>query len=168
MRINDVTLRDQSGGVPSSWSVSGSGTNYRLIDATDSVDVRIDDLVDLANTPAPQGIFDIVGVVSQYKTASPFIGGYQIMPRSQQDIKAIGAGYCDCARRERPDPDVAPDLVDHRATGDDPSAVGTTSSFEKRCGRSRFDHAHCAQRRYHKSGTSDVLHRSGDFGRRRR
>ncbi len=103
--VGDVA-RDGSGGIEeyegrlvqlhgvrvntSSWNVSGSGTNYQLVQGADTVDIRVDNNVDFINTPAPQGLFDIVGVVSQFKTAPPLIGGYQVMPRSRSDIISTG------------------------------------------------------------------------------
>ncbi|MGH2567019.1 MAG: phospholipase D-like domain-containing protein, partial [Bacteroidota bacterium] len=80
VRINGVTVNTFA------WNVSGAGTNYQLTDATGVVDVRINRAVDFANTTAPAGQFDIVGVVSQFKTSSPFIGGYQLQPRFSADI----------------------------------------------------------------------------------
>jgi len=84
LRINGVTVNT------SMWMVSGSGTNYKINDGIYELEVRIDSDVALAGTPAPGGSFDIVGVLSQYKTALPFIGGYQLMPRMPQDIIAVG------------------------------------------------------------------------------
>lgn len=72
------------------WTVSGSGTNYRLNVGADAMDIRVDNNVDFANQPAPGGTFDIIGVVSQFKNASPYIGGYQLMARSKKDILATG------------------------------------------------------------------------------
>jgi len=89
-RLNVVTVGDTSGNPISTWAVSGSGTNYRLFDLTGEVDIRVDADVDFVGTPAPQGTFDIIGVVGQYRTSSPFIGGYQLLPRFGIDILAIG------------------------------------------------------------------------------
>jgi phosphatidylserine/phosphatidylglycerophosphate/cardiolipin synthase-like enzyme len=90
VRVNAVVLRDASGNAVGTWAVVGSGTNYKLLDGTDTVEVRVDNNVDYANTPAPQSVFDIVGVVGQFKSALPFIGGMQLMPRSTADILASG------------------------------------------------------------------------------
>ncbi len=72
------------------WTVSGSGTNYLLSDATSQMEVRVDNNVDFANTPAPGGSFDILGIVGQFQRNAPFIGGYQLMPRMASDIRATG------------------------------------------------------------------------------
>ena len=84
LRINGVTVNTQA------WTVSGSGTNYKLSDGSKEVDVRVDNNVPYAGAPAPGGSFDIIGVLSQYKTAAPFAGGYQLMPRIAADIIATG------------------------------------------------------------------------------
>jgi phosphatidylserine/phosphatidylglycerophosphate/cardiolipin synthase-like enzyme len=90
VRLVGVVVRDHSGSTPPEWTVVGSGTNYRLVDASDTVDVRIDDRVDLANTPAPQSAFNLTGVVSQFRPTSPYVGGYQVMPRAGRDLTATG------------------------------------------------------------------------------
>lgn len=84
LRINGVTVNTTA------WTVTGSGTNYKLSDGTNELDVRVDNNVPFAGQPAPGGSFDIVGVLSQYKTAAPFAGGYQLMPRISADIIATG------------------------------------------------------------------------------
>ncbi len=90
VRVNAVTVADTFGTPIANWTVSGAGTNYRLFDASGHVDVRVDNGVDFANTPSPQSAFDIIGVMSQFKTTSPYIGGYQLMPRYAADILANG------------------------------------------------------------------------------
>ncbi len=84
VRLNNVTVNTTA------WTVNGAGTNYRLRDATGEIDVRIDKDVNLANAPAPGGSFDLTGIVSQYQQNSPFIGGYQLMPRRLKDVYAAG------------------------------------------------------------------------------
>ncbi len=91
VQVNRVTVRDASGQPMSTWGVSGSGTNFWLHDNGDSVQVRIDgDVSSIANTPAPAGEFDLVGVVGQFIAAAPFAGGYQVMPRFIADILSKG------------------------------------------------------------------------------
>ena len=90
VRINEVIVTDLQGNSIGNWTVGGSGTNFRLQDATDTLEIRVDNNVDYANTPAPQAKFDVIGVVSQFKSATPFIGGYQLMPRSHSDILMQG------------------------------------------------------------------------------
>lgn len=90
VRINGVVARTSGGQPLANWTVSGSGTNYKLYDGNDTVDIRVDNGVDFANTPAPQSAFDLIAVVSQFKSTLPFIGGYQLQPRSSQDILSEG------------------------------------------------------------------------------
>jgi phosphatidylserine/phosphatidylglycerophosphate/cardiolipin synthase-like enzyme len=91
VQLNRVTVRDASGQPISTWSVGGSGSNFWLRDGSDSIQVRIDgDVSSIANTPAPTTEFDIVGVVGQYISSPPFVGGYQVMPRSILDIFSKG------------------------------------------------------------------------------
>lgn len=90
VRLNVVTVGDTSRNPIPTWAVSGAGTNYRLFDVSGYVDIRVDADVNFANTPAPQGSFDVIGVVSQFKPTLPFIGGYQLMPRFSSDIHATG------------------------------------------------------------------------------
>lgn len=75
-------------------TVSGTGSwayqNYTITDASGSAQIRVDDGTDLIGRPVPGGAFDVVGVVGQYVTSAPYIGGYQIMPRSSADIIASG------------------------------------------------------------------------------
>jgi phosphatidylserine/phosphatidylglycerophosphate/cardiolipin synthase-like enzyme len=84
IRINNVTVNTAT------WTVSGAGTNYRLSDGRKELEIRVDKDVNYANKPAPTGNFDVIGVLSQYSQSAPFIGGYQLMPRSLADIKASG------------------------------------------------------------------------------
>ncbi len=90
VQFNSVTVRDASGLPIAAWTVTSSGTNYWLHD-NDSVQVRIDaDVLSIANTPAPSGEFDIIGVVGQFIATPPYAGGYQIMPRSITDVLSKG------------------------------------------------------------------------------
>lgn len=91
VQLDGVTVRDAQGLPITTWAVSGSGTNYWLHDGIDSVQVRIDaDVGTLVNQTAPTGEFDIVGVVGQFISTSPYIGGYQLMPRSYADVFSRG------------------------------------------------------------------------------
>ena len=81
IRINNVTVNSDN------WNVSGSGSNFTLTDATGSCEIRIDADTDIANTVAPDNKkFDVIGVLSQYARNAPFIDGYQLMPRFNEDI----------------------------------------------------------------------------------
>ncbi|MBI5645427.1 MAG: lamin tail domain-containing protein [Ignavibacteriae bacterium] len=87
IRLNNVTVNTNS------WNVTGSGTNYKLRDASGEMDVRIDKDVNFVNSPAPASSFDIVGVLGQFQAAPPLVGGYQLMPRRGSDIIATGPHF---------------------------------------------------------------------------
>jgi len=88
VRVNGVLVTELNGSPISNWEYK----NYKLTGSSpaDIVDVRIDNSTAIIGMPAPAGRFDIIGVLSQYKTASPFIGGYQVMPRFPEDIISNG------------------------------------------------------------------------------
>ena len=68
----------------------GSNTNYTIISGGDSAQIRIDNTTDLVGGPIPVSACNIIGVVGQFISASPFIGGYQLMPRTRADIISAG------------------------------------------------------------------------------
>ena len=80
VRIDGVTVNTAV------WTAEGAGTNYTLTDATGTLPVRVNPGVDFVGRPAPSGAFSIVGVVSQFRPATPLIGGYQLQPRFATDI----------------------------------------------------------------------------------
>ncbi|MDI6802378.1 MAG: phospholipase D-like domain-containing protein [Bacteroidota bacterium] len=89
VHIIGVTVTTLSGTPVTNWAAN---TNYRLIGAStsDTVQLRIDNNTNLVGGVAPAGTFDLIGVVGQYKTTTPYIGGYQVMPRFTQDIISSG------------------------------------------------------------------------------
>jgi len=87
VRISGVTVRTVGGNTVGGWA---GETNYKIIQNGDTSEARIDKDTNLSGAAAPQGVFDLIGVLGQYKTSSPFIGGYQVMPRSTSDIVASG------------------------------------------------------------------------------
>jgi phosphatidylserine/phosphatidylglycerophosphate/cardiolipin synthase-like enzyme len=84
VRVNNVHV-----GGSGAWTANA---NYALVDGTDSTEIRIDGSTNLAGSPIPASACDIVGVVGQYITSSPYIGGYQLMPRSTADVRVTGPG----------------------------------------------------------------------------
>ena len=55
----------------------------------DTFDIRIDNDVDLYKMNAPKGtMFKVTGVMSQFDNKSPFLQGYQLLPRDINDIYA--------------------------------------------------------------------------------
>ncbi len=87
VKLRGARVFDQNNQPPAVWS---GNTNYKLVDATDTITLRIDAETDLVGGTAPSGEFDVVGVVGQFISAPPFIGGYQLLPRSRNDILTSG------------------------------------------------------------------------------
>ncbi|OQX53783.1 MAG: hypothetical protein B5M53_06580, partial [Candidatus Cloacimonas sp. 4484_209] len=69
-----------------------SDGNITISDTTGSCEVRIKKETELPGAATPDSLFDIIGIVGQYKYDSPYIGGYQLMPRSFKDIIMRGDG----------------------------------------------------------------------------
>ncbi len=87
IKLNGITkVVTTTGSAVTSWTTTGSGTNYELISGSDSLEIRITSKSNLANTAVPSGAFDIVGALGQFNTF------YQILPRSIDDIIVVGAG----------------------------------------------------------------------------
>lgn len=88
VRVNGVLVTALNGTPITVWEYK----NYMLTGSNDAdtVQIRIDDDTEIISTVAPAGRFDVVGVLSQYKTTLPFIGGYQLMPRNLKDIISTG------------------------------------------------------------------------------
>ena len=87
IRINDITSVTTIAGAPATtWATTGSGTNYKIIDPTGTMEIRISSRTNIANTPTPVGTFDVVGVLGQ------FLANYQLLPRLTNDIIPEGNG----------------------------------------------------------------------------
>lgn len=93
IKINGITAVKTTAGVPATtWATSASGTNYRLFVGTDSVEIRIYTSTNIANTIIPPFPFSVTALESQYKSSSPYFGGYQIIPRDLNDIVTQAVG----------------------------------------------------------------------------
>jgi len=92
VRLNRVVVRDTTGLPITMWEVGGgqAGANYQLTDSSGTVTVRIDKDVDVVHSSAPTGSFDVIGIVCQFKSDTPYVGGYQVQPRRQADIISSG------------------------------------------------------------------------------
>lgn len=91
IRINGVTaVHNTSGQNVTTWSTSGSGTNYRILVGNDSVEIRIYSSTNIANSPVPSFPFDVIALTSQFDASSPYTSGYQILPRSLSDFIITG------------------------------------------------------------------------------
>ncbi|RKY48722.1 MAG: hypothetical protein DRP86_06185 [Candidatus Neomarinimicrobiota bacterium] len=78
IRVNHVAFVNQGD--------FAAATNYSVTDGEYTLDVRIDDQVDLVGTPIPTGEVSITGILSQFDSSSPYSSGYQLLPRSLDDI----------------------------------------------------------------------------------
>jgi len=88
VRLNGVSVAEINGSPVTNWAYK----NYMLTGSSpsDTVQLRIDNNTTIIGMVAPAGKFDLIGVLSQYKTTAPFIGGYQLMPRIPADIISNG------------------------------------------------------------------------------
>jgi phosphatidylserine/phosphatidylglycerophosphate/cardiolipin synthase-like enzyme len=88
VRVNGVLVTELNGTTVSNWAYK----NYMLTgsSSSDTVQIRIDNDTQIIGLVAPAGRFDMIGVLSQFKTTLPFIGGYQLMPRVPSDIISDG------------------------------------------------------------------------------
>ncbi len=69
------------------WDDSGSGSfNVEITDGTNIFEIRIDSDTDILGEPAPSGVFSITGIGGQYDPSAPHDDGYQLFPRSKDDI----------------------------------------------------------------------------------
>jgi len=81
IRINNVTIQ-------ATGSFQGN-KNYTISDNTATLTngLRIDaDVSSLVGQPIPSGSIDIIGILGQYKTSAPYSSGYQLLPRSINDL----------------------------------------------------------------------------------
>lgn len=84
IRINNLNMVN-----PAQWptpGASGSGATVRVTNGVDSFDVRIDADVNLFGSPAPTGTFAMIGIGGQFTTATPRVGGFQLLPRYVADL----------------------------------------------------------------------------------
>ena len=83
--IENVSLVDEA-----EW---GSGSfNVNITDGTNTFQARIDSDIDISGMPAPQGTFNITGIVGQFDNEAPYFQGYQVFPRSVADINPYDTG----------------------------------------------------------------------------
>jgi len=72
--------------VSGTWPTSNQNANLTIDDGSGPVTLRIDRDTDIDGSPAPTGPINIVGVAYQFDGSSPYTEGYQILPRSLEDI----------------------------------------------------------------------------------
>ena len=87
--LNVTAVRSTAGANVTTWTVSGSGTNYRIFSGGDSCDIRIYASSNVANQPIPSFPFNVVTLTSQFRSSAPFTSGYQIIPRDSADFSIV-------------------------------------------------------------------------------
>ncbi len=88
IRINNLRYVDAA-----QWA-TGMGTGFSVFmvsDANpfDTIQVRIDNDVDLFNELAPPTPFNLTGIGGQFDSSDPFTSGYQIAPRYIPDVSTL-------------------------------------------------------------------------------
>lgn len=83
IRMNNMTVTAW----PTTWT--GSGQNATISNGTTSFTFRIDADCNLWNKPQPSGMVDVRGIVSQFDASSPYLEGYQLLPRDTNDVMPI-------------------------------------------------------------------------------
>lgn len=78
---------------PAQW-LTGVGTGFSVFMVSDdhpfdTIQVRIDDNVNLFNETAPPAPFDLTGIGGQFDSSLPYTGGYQIAPRYKEDVSTL-------------------------------------------------------------------------------
>ncbi len=93
IKINNITqVKNTSGAPVTQWTVSGSGTNFRIFSGGDSVEIRIYATSNIANTTIPSFPFSVTALESQFQSSPPYLSGYQILPRDLNDFTVEGGG----------------------------------------------------------------------------
>lgn len=67
---------------------TGSGTTIKIAAGTDTLDLRVDADVSLFGQGLPAK-FNVVGLGGQFDNSNPKNSGYQLLPRSVQDVTAV-------------------------------------------------------------------------------
>ncbi|MCK6692970.1 MAG: lamin tail domain-containing protein [Thermoanaerobaculia bacterium] len=78
---------------PAQW-LTGTGTGFSVFMVSDdhpfdTIQVRIDNDINLFNEAAPPAPFDLTGIGGQFDSSLPYTGGYQIAPRYKEDISTL-------------------------------------------------------------------------------
>jgi len=61
--------------------------NYQFTDGVDSMNIRVSNQEIFNGASIPTGKVTIIGIVGQRRSSAPYRGGYQLLPRSADDIK---------------------------------------------------------------------------------
>jgi phosphatidylserine/phosphatidylglycerophosphate/cardiolipin synthase-like enzyme len=82
IRINGVHIA--SGTWPT--TVSGSNSSINISDGTATLLLFIDKDSPVNGSPSPSSVFDIIGVLRQFDSTSPYTTGYELVPRFVSDV----------------------------------------------------------------------------------
>ena len=61
--------------------------NYQFTDGLDSMNIRVSNQEIFNGASIPTGKVTLIGIVGQSRSSAPYRGGYQLLPRSADDIK---------------------------------------------------------------------------------
>ena len=88
IQINNVTI---NGG---SWPANcGANTTVTITDASGAtINLFIDKDGPICGSATPNGQFNVIGILGQFKSAAPFTTGYEIRPRFLSDIVPLTPG----------------------------------------------------------------------------
>ena len=87
VKIENVTIVD-----PAQWGSGTNGFNVVVTDGINQYAMRIDNDVDIFTSEVgPTQAFHLTGIGGQYDSSEPYDEGYQILPRSWDDIEILEA-----------------------------------------------------------------------------
>jgi hypothetical protein len=79
---------------PTQWTNEGSGFDVEVSNDNNTFILRVDAESDVFGSPAPQGVFNAIGIGSQNDATLPYTSGYQLIPRYLDDISSgFTVGY---------------------------------------------------------------------------
>lgn len=76
--------------VAGAWPSVGADGTVTLNDGSGDCALFIDRDTDIDGTARPDSTIDVVGIVTQYDPALPYLSGYRLMPRSTADVMTAG------------------------------------------------------------------------------
>jgi hypothetical protein len=81
---------------PATWTtgLGASGFTCQAVSndhLSDTITIRIDRDVETYNAPAPPEPFNLTGIGGQFDNSSPYLSGYQVLPRYNADISTLNA-----------------------------------------------------------------------------
>jgi len=76
---------------PNTWPLAGKWANCLITNGVDTINVYVGAATNMPGQPAPEGWFNLVGVMEQFTSATPANTGYEIRPRSLDDFQIITA-----------------------------------------------------------------------------